>query len=138
MQKMVDKYWCLEGFFRHAKSTTFPQVAKLAVSFSIIIWPLMIICTLLMMFVARMKLHTLLGNDGLKKRILHLFLFPIFSFVFLYSFFWIPGDPSFAKGLTAGSRGGYAAMGAIVLAFSCYGISIVPTLFASVFFNSSK
>lgn len=129
-------------FFRHARSTAFPQVATVATAYTAIAWVWMTGATLLVSLVTQSGGRTTLRRMG-AKRVLGLSVaFPVFALGCLFVFFSLPGDPSFAKGLTTNGRGGYAFMGTCALGFGSLGIGLWPlvicTLIFDVFFGGRK
>ena len=129
-------------FFRHARSTVFPQVATVATAYTAVAWVWMTGATLLVSLVTQSGGRTTLWRMGAKKVLGFSITFPLLALGTLFVFFALPGDPSFAKGLTSSGRGGYAFMGTCALGFGSLGIGLWPlvifTLIFDVFFGGGK
>jgi len=122
--------------YRHARSTSFPQVATLTTALATLWWPLMSVGIFVLMALGHRQ-----GRQGLRssKTIPQLLFLAIaalpIGLLCFFVFFGMPGDPGFAAGLTSGSRWGYALMGITEVVFSSLLISSWP-LFVLAFFDS--
>ena len=99
-------------FFRHARSTSFPEVATLTTAFAALWVPLMtlaILVTSITGFKTMRRAHLEVGSN-LKGQLLSIFVGPFLAVGSIYFFFAVPGDPSSAGGLTTTSRFGYSFM----------------------------
>lgn len=113
-------------FFRHARSTAFPQVATVATAYTAIAWVWMTGVTLLLTFVGHAGVRAAGKHMGAKKLLWAFLGFPPFALGGLFVFFALPGDPSFASGLTTSGRAGYAIMGTSTLLVASFGIGLWP------------
>lgn len=123
--------------FRHAKSTQFPQVAMLATWFGLIWWAWMTLLALVATWVAADELGDRLSQMKVSRLLTVVALSPIVAGLCIVAFFALPGDPSFSRGLTTGSRIGYALMGSLILPFSAlcagYWPAFLYTLLSKIF-----
>lgn len=121
---------------RHARSTSFPQVAIVTTALAVVWWPAMTMGFLVLMVLGQRQGRRALRSSNTASHLLFLSLvsLPIGLFCF-FVFFGIPGDPSFAAGLTSESRLGYALMGIIEVIFSSLLIASWP-VFVLAFFDS--
>lgn len=113
-------------FFRHARSTVFPEVATVATAYTAIAWVWMTGVTLLLTFVGHAGVRAAGKDMGIKKLLWAFLGFPLFALGGLFVFFALPGDPSFASGLTTSGRVGYAIMGTSTLLIGSFGIGLWP------------
>jgi hypothetical protein len=98
-------------FYRHARSTSFPEVAALTTTFAVFWVPVMTISILAVSiadFKAMRGRH--LESGTLKGSLLSVIFGPFLAIGSVYMFFAVPGDPSSAGGLTTHSRLGYSVM----------------------------
>ncbi|WP_140637421.1 hypothetical protein [Methylibium rhizosphaerae] len=94
----------------HANSTVFPQVALLAHSLTVALIPVLsLVWTVQSVAVYPQNLarRSALGRMPVKQHLMVL-LSPLLFLGSIYFFIAIPGDPSFGKGFTTHSRGGFA------------------------------
>jgi hypothetical protein len=133
IQTWVSAYWPSGGPFNHVRGTTFPQVARLATAWAVLAWIPMTAFTLLITTVLHKRLRRdTLSQETTTKKIKLIAAGLIIPFLCIYGFFFLPGDPSFAKGLTTGSRIGYAFMGTLAILFSSFCPSFLPLCIASL------
>lgn len=106
-------------FFRHARSTQFPEVATLATANAACWWPL----TALVLLMLSISNHRLVRMNNLRTLSVRTIaasclVAPALAWLGLYAFFALPGDPGFAFGLTTRSRLGYALLGGFTTIFT--------------------
>lgn len=123
-------------FFRHARSTVFPQVATVATAYTAIAWVWMTCVMLLLTFVGHAGVRAAGRDMGTKKLLWAFFGFPPFALGGLFVFFALPGDPSFASGLTTSSHGGYAFMGTLILLIGSLGLGMWPVVTFTLLFDT--
>lgn len=113
--------------YRHARSTTFPQVAMFTSALGVSVAWFIAIATIIQGLINYKHIASLDAELSLKDRLVRVFLLPLFGLVCMWAFFCIRGDPSFAAGLTTQSRSGYLFISTIaVLAFGG-GVGIWPS-----------
>ncbi|WP_423595949.1 hypothetical protein [Roseateles sp. MS654] len=101
------KYWIPSAdFYKHAASTRFPEIARLATSFVLYWWQLSALGMFLFFFPAIWDRGRRWGAPGASPTPL-IIVAPILTFVFFWGFYCLPGDWSFAEGASTGSRLGY-------------------------------
>lgn len=108
----------------HANSTTYPQAALLAHSFTLTVIPIMSLVWLWQSIVNYPYLlarRRAMGPAGIKLHLAILLVGPPLFLGAIYFFMILPGDPSFAKGVTTHSRSGFAFLTAALT----YGTSAV-------------
>ena len=136
VKAMLGQLFPTVDFFRHARSTMFPQVATVATAYTAIAWVWMTGVTLLLTFVVHAGVRPLIRDMGIKKLLWAFWGFPPFALGGLFVFFALPGDPSFASGLTTSSRGGYAFMGTSILLIGSIGLGMWPIVTFTLLFDT--
>ncbi|NCT84371.1 MAG: hypothetical protein GXC94_14575 [Comamonadaceae bacterium] len=129
-------------FFRHARSTRFPEVATLATAYASVWWLWMTVATAILLSANHKAVRAGYRETGAKSIAGMVFVAPPFGLFCLFSFFALPGDPSLAPGLTTDGRLGYAFMGGLAVCFASIPIGALPvtlvSLFADVIFTGGK
>jgi hypothetical protein len=126
--------------FRHARSTLFPQVAIAATTYAVIWWCVMTGTSVVLTAIGFRGASETLAMDHSRRKLLVVTLIsPLMAPLCLFAFFCLPGDPTFAKGLTATSRIGYAWMGSLAILFSSFLTCAWPVCVrALIFYNSLR
>jgi hypothetical protein len=107
----------------HADSTTYPQVALLTHSMTLMVIPIASLVWLwqsVVNYSYLLKRRRAIGRLPISQHFLLLTVGPALSLIALYFFVILPGDPSFAKGATTNNRGGFAFLTAALT----YGASV--------------
>ena len=132
----VSGYWPSGGPFGHVRGSAFPQVARLATAWAVAAWIPMTAFTLLLSgFLQKVLRQDALSQEPATKKLKLMASMLIFVPLCIYGFFFLPGDPSFAKGLTTQSRMGYAFMGSLAIMFSSFCLAYLPLLVVSFFID---
>jgi hypothetical protein len=95
----------------HADSTTYPQAALLVHSMTLVVIPVTAFVWLgqsIANYPQVLARSAARGRLGITQHLLVLLIGPPLFLGCLYFFIVLPGDPSFANGMTTGSRGGFA------------------------------
>lgn len=121
--------WVAPSFdlLRHARSTSFPQVAVVASVYAAAWWVAAVICLLFLMGLGHQQARRSLvsSNSAIRLLVLSVLALPV-AWLCFFGFFGLPGDPSFARGLTSSSRVGYTVMGTFAISLSSLLISTWP------------
>ncbi len=135
-QRVMNYAFPWVDLFRHASSTEFSQVAVVATAYAFWWW-LVLIATVFGMSLLTFKQARLQFQNNNTRRQLLFFAVaaPLFAALCFFGFFGVPGDPSFARGLTASSRLGYAVIGTFCVLFSGVTIGVWP-IFTLAFVDS--
>lgn len=108
----------------HADSTTYPQVALLTHSMTLMVIPIASLVWLWQSIVNYSYLlarRRAIGRAGIKLHLALLLVGPPLFLGATYVLMVLPGDPSFAKGMSTRSRGGFA----LLTFFATYCTSVV-------------
>jgi hypothetical protein len=106
---------------RHARSTLFPQVAIAATTYAVFWWGITTATSLVLTAIGFQSASEALAlNHSWRKLLIVTVSAPLMAPLCLFAFFFLPGDPSFAKGLTATSRVGYVWMGSLAVLLSSF------------------
>jgi hypothetical protein len=95
----------------HANSTTYPQAALLVHSMTLVVIPITALVWVWQSVVNYPRILARCGARGrvaIKHHLMALLVMPPLMAGILYVFVVLPGDPSFANGVTTHSRGGFA------------------------------
>ena len=116
--------------YRHARTTTFPQVAKLASLLGILVVFVMVAAMFIHLALHFRQLHVFIRSvhvRSIRERLTEIFGFPAFGIFCMWACFCLGGDPSSASGFTTDSRFGYVLIssGAIAMAGGALGTSLV-------------
>lgn len=126
-QRVMSQVFPWIDLFRHASSTEFAQVAAIATAYAVWWWLLLMATVLGMSLLTHRLLRPLFVHMHTRKQLFfYAVAAPFFAALCFFGFFGLPGDPSFARGLTAGSRLGYAVMGTCCVLFSGVTIGMWP------------
>ena len=126
--------------FPSCTSTLFPQVAIAATTYAVIWWCVMTGTSVVLTAIGFRGASETLAMDHSRRKLLVVTLIsPLMAPLCLFAFFCLPGDPTFAKGLTATSRIGYAWMGSLAILFSSFLTCAWPVCVrALIFYNSLR
>jgi hypothetical protein len=124
--------------YRHARSTSFPQVAIAATSYSMVWWVAATATTVVLFLAVVASGSSLLRGQTRKSVAVFLLIGPVFVIGGPLAFFALAGDPSFARGLTTNSRLGYAFMGSAAVLMSAICAGGWPATFLSLFIKKSS
>lgn len=112
---------------RHANSTAFPQVATLATAFAVVWWPTTTLFALVLAVAGNRPGRIQMRANRTTAQLLLIVISALpLGLIAFFGFFALPGDPSFAKGLTADSRLGYGVMGMLGMLLSVLSIAFWP------------
>lgn len=124
-------------FYRHAANTSFSEIARIATSFMIYWWSASVFGTLLFFLPAIKNRNHRWGSPESAPTPLIL-VAPIFTLLFFWSFYCLPGDWSVVQGASTNSRLGYFLLSSFGILTTSILMGYWPILLATSLANTIK
>lgn len=112
--------------YKHARSTSFLQVAMLSSTLAVlaVVWMVASMCIHAALQYKHLDAFFTASIRSQKDRVVGLVILPAFGIFCMWAFFCLSGDPSFASGFSTNSRLGYTLLSFAAIFFAGGGIGI--------------